>query len=135
MVVLFDTNYTHPTVYTDFCYQKSITAEYHRSLLRPVYGWFARIIAQLDHYFNRSFCEYKPLDKLDLSNSFAPHRSLPLMREVDSPQGEDGGRDNYPSVKNQRFLPASLTRGALGRSRASTINRHIGICLSFKLNL
>ena len=66
MVVLFDTNYTHPTVYTDFCYQKSITAEYHRSLLRPVYGWFARIIAQLDHYFNRSFCEYKPLDKLEL---------------------------------------------------------------------
>ena len=33
---------------------------------------------------------------------------------VDSPQGEDGGRDNYPSVKNQRFLPAPLTRGALG---------------------
>ena len=65
MVVLFDTNYTHPTVYMDFCYQKSITAEYHRSLLRPVYGWFAGIIAQLDHYFNRSFCEYKPLDKLE----------------------------------------------------------------------
>ena len=25
-------------------------------------------------------------------------KSLPLMREVDSPQGEDGGRENYPSV-------------------------------------
>ena len=63
----------------------------------------------------------------NLSNSFAPHRSLPLMREVDSPHGEDGGRDNYPSGKNQRFLPASLTRGALGRSRASTTIRQIGI--------
>ena len=52
MVVLFDTNYTHPTVYTDFCYQKSITAEYHRSLLRPVYGWFACIIAYSKRIIN-----------------------------------------------------------------------------------
>ena len=36
--------------------------------------------------------------KLNLSNKFAPHQSLPLMREVDSPLGEDRGRENYPSV-------------------------------------
>ena len=36
--------------------------------------------------------------KLNLSNKFAPHQSLPLMREVDSPLGEDGGREYYPSV-------------------------------------
>lgn len=36
----------------------------------------------------------------NLVNSFASHPSLPLMREVDSPLGEDGGRDDYPSVKN-----------------------------------
>ena len=52
MVVLFDTNYTHPTVYTDFCYQKSITAEYHRLLLRPVYGWFACTIAYSKRIIN-----------------------------------------------------------------------------------
>ena len=52
-LTLFDTNYTHPTVYTDFGYQKSITAEYHRSLLRPVYGWFACIIAKPSAFYNR----------------------------------------------------------------------------------
>ena len=70
------------------------------------------------------------LTNWDLSDCFTPHQSLPLMREVDSPQGEDGGRDNYPSVKNQRFLTAPLTRGAFGRSRASISIRQIGICLS-----
>ena len=57
------------------------------------------------------------------------------MREVDSPKGEDGGRDDYPSVKNQRFLPAPLTRGALGRSCARTTILQIGICLISTLNL
>ena len=33
-----------------------------------------------------------------LSIRLAPRQSLPLMREVDSPSGEDGGRENYPSV-------------------------------------
>ena len=58
--------------------------------------------------------EEKRSTTLNMSYSFAQYQSLPLMREVDSPQGEDGGRDNYPSGKNQRFLPAPLTRGALG---------------------
>ena len=38
------------------------------------------------------------------------------MREVDSPLGEDGGRENYPSVKLPKIgnSPAPLTRGAFG---------------------
>ena len=40
-------------------------------------------------------------------------KSLPLLREV-AQRSCDGGRENYPSVKNQRFLPAPLTRGAFG---------------------
>ena len=54
--------------------------------------------------FGSRGCEsYSYLTYWHLSNGFAPHPSLPLMREVDSPQGEDGGRENYPSVKNSRF--------------------------------
>ena len=76
----------------------------------------------------------------NLSNCYAPHQSLLLMREVDSLQGEDGGREYYPSVSllgwqlaaaspvggsdsppDCHSLPPTalrlpLTRGALGAS-------------------
>ena len=45
-------------------------------------------------------------------------KPLPLMREVDSPQGEDGGRDRYPSVKNQKIFSSSPDKKSLGHCRA-----------------
>ena len=71
---------------------------------------------------------------LNLSNKFAPHQSLPLLRakcratpgcalyarlragvprEVDSPLGEDGGRENYPSVTLGK-RDSSPDKGSLG---------------------
>jgi hypothetical protein len=38
-----------------------------------------------------------------------------------SPQGETEGENDYPSVKNQRFLTAPLTRGAKNGAAAENI--------------
>jgi hypothetical protein len=39
------------------------------------------------------------LQNSDLAGCYAPQPSLPLMREVDLPQGKDGGRETKSSLK------------------------------------
>ena len=59
--------------------------------------------------------------KVSFSSSMLDAKLLPTKKPPSDEGGgfceaKDGGRDNYPSAKNQRFLPAPLTRGALDAS-------------------
>ena len=54
------------------------------------------------------------LEKHECIQKFTPFQSLPLMWEVDSPLGEDGGRESYPSVTHGK-RDSSPDKGSLGR--------------------
>ena len=54
------------------------------------------------------------LEKHECIQKFTPFPSLPLMREVDSSLGEDGGRESYPSVTLGK-RDSSPNKGSLGR--------------------
>ena len=54
------------------------------------------------------------------------------MREL-SAKLTEGEKKDYPSVKNQRFLPAPLTRGAKGGFAAKMFDKsHFGISLAVR---
>ena len=51
------------------------------------------------------------------ANGFAQCQSLPLMREVASPQGEDGERETTPQSLAQSANDSSPDKGSLGRRK------------------